>query len=332
MDEKTILVTGATGMIGSQIVKRLMERDNTFVIALSRSEDKLRELFSDYIISGRFGYIARDIGDPFDLGELASLCGRPSINGVFHAAGPISGATISSRPLEVIRPNLTAAQNILNGLVDQQKMNINGRMVVLSGGVVYGSRSDVSDYVVNEQDTAYAYPIDSQIAPYAETKRMLEVMARSYAAQYGIDAVIVRPSYLYGKAHFAPRTAIFDFIQKAKAGEDIVMNNSGLPKRDNLYIDDAVSGILAVYDKGISSEAYNISSGGDLGNFAAIDEIAEAIVSAANEQREEKLKVLYNSDKNKVRQAGAIFSNVKIKQLGWKVKTSLVDGTRKFLR
>ena len=74
-----------------------------------------------------------------------------------------------------------------------------------------------------------------------------------------------------------------DFIKNALSGEDIILNGTSFARRDNIYVKDAIKFLLLVAMYGESSQSYNISSMNQGGNFAAIDEIAEKFVNAANE-------------------------------------------------
>lgn len=332
-EEKTILITGATGFIGCKIVDKLMENPKLFVVALSRSKRKQDELFAKYRETGRFQSISQDVCEQLDFGALARKFHRPSVDAVFHAACPISGETIRNRPMDIINPNLIASQNLMKALlVQRDRVGVNGRIVLFSGGIVYGNGSFGGDNAeVTETDTMMALPVDDPVAPYAESKRMMEVMAKSYVRQNGLDAVIVRPAYIYGSTRFAPNTAVFDFIQKAKACQNIIIQNAKQRKRDNIYIDDAIEGIFRVYEHGTSGESYNISSGGELGNYAAIDEIAEIIASEANRVSANKIKVEYAGDRFETRPPGLIFSNTKLKSLGWQLKTTIREGVKRSL-
>jgi nucleoside-diphosphate-sugar epimerase len=324
MRRKVFLITGATGLIGSHLVHHLLGMDNNYVIALSRNESKLRELFKQYIGSDSFEYIVQDIGEYFVLESI--LQGKEKyIDVIFHAASPISGSTIQQYPLDVIKPNINATLCLFDGLVKQQTINgTNGRIILFSSATVYG-QAESSDIFVNETATTTAECLDNANAPYFESKRMVEVIARSYVKQYNIDAVIVRPSYVYGSTYYPPNTAIYEFISKALSGNDILLNSSGLGRRDNIYIDDVISGLLTVLDKGQTGEAYNISSGSELGNFAAIDEIAEKIAIISN------ISVRYKEIKNTLRLPGIILDNGKLKALGWDIAFSLDDGINKML-
>ncbi|GHV93953.1 nucleotide sugar dehydratase [Spirochaetia bacterium] len=315
---KTILVTGATGLIGSSLVYALMKMGEINVIALSRNEQKLKRAFSPLIDKSGFAYITQDISEPIQIST--------QIDVIFHAASPIAGKTIVEKPIDVIKPNLMATQNLLELLRQQKaKTGINGRIVIFSSATVYGNNTSL-DIKVTENDTCIADSLESSSAPYSESKRMAEVLARAYIKQYGVDAVIARPSYVYGNTLFPPETAIYEFIEKAVAGEDIVLRNSGASKRDNIFIDDVVSGLFTILLKGETGQAYNISTAGELESFAAIDEIAGLIADITNEKMKSSIHVVYQMSKTDTRKPGVMLDNNKLKSLGWKPLVGLKDG------
>lgn len=295
---KSVLVTGATGLIGSRLVTALAERGDN-VTALSRSQEKLDKLFGNV---PNVKTIAADVCKAFAL-DCYDL--------IFHAASPVSGAVINSSPLDVIRPNVMALQSIFDRMVT---CDSKARIVIFSSATVYGSASN-TDKIVTESDTMSADCLDNAQAMYSESKRMAEVLTRAYVRQYGIDAVIVRPSWVYGETMFPPNTAMYSFIETARCNQNIVLNKSGTAGRDNIHVDDVVSGLLIVSENGRTGEAYNISSKGEGGNFAAIDEIAKIIAEISNEEYKTNIVVQHKEHQPERRGAGIILDNVKLCEL-----------------
>ena len=309
-NHKTILITGATGLIGSNLVKRLLQYPDNDMILVGRSKEKLEKVFGHH---ERIRLVEHDISTPF-------LEGLGHIDCIYHAASPISGGTIQNEPVSVIKANLDGTLYCLEYLKKQKnESGGDGTMIVFSSATVYGSSID-EDIKVDETMTKSAEDLDALIAPYSESKRMIEVMSRAYARQYGIDVKIARIGYVYGYTPILPRTALYDFLKIVGRGENIVFGKTGFGRRDNIYIDDVIEGLLYITAKGTSSESYNVSSAGDLENFASIDEMAQIIVDAANNGT----KVIIQECNQ--RSGGVILNNTKLKNLGWSVKTSLIQG------
>ena len=314
---KTVLVTGATGLIGSNLVERLLKFKGIRLIAMGRDRVKLERVFARILPCSEFRVMAHDVTQP-----IPPAVGN--VDFIFHAASPISGKMIQEEPVSVIAANLRGTENCLKYLVEQRKATgVVGTFVAFSSATVYGHPAG-GDRTFTEDETAEAGMLDSTEAAYSESKRMTEVMARAYGCQFGIDVRIVRFGYVYGHCAVTPKTAFYEFVAKAIRGEDLVFNKSGFARRDNIYIDDAVSGLLCVCEKGVSGEAYNVSACSDGGNYAAIDEMAELIAAAVNGRVNSPIKVVVAPCDQ--RAAGVRLDNSKLKTLGWRIEHSLPDG------
>lgn len=315
----TILVTGATGLIGSHIVTKLLTIEETRVIALGRSKSKLVSTFEDDKCVGSLVCMEHDIASPLpkDLGH---------VDFIFHAASPISGEIIKTRPLDVINSNLSGTINCLEYLKQQGS----GKMIVFSSATVYSV--DEPSHVAKEENTGVADCIDAPNAPYSESKRMIEVIANAYHKQYQVDVLIARFSYVYGYSKNAAKTAFYEFINKALSGENIVMNKSGLSRRDNIYVEDAVDGLLHLCEQGFSGDVFNVSSNGDMGNYAAVDEMAQIIAMNANKLLNDTHVNVEFKEENHERKEGLRLSNEKIKSTGWAISTSIDEGIYKTMK
>ena len=315
----TILVTGATGLIGSHIVTKLLAIEGTRVIALGRSKSKLVSTFEDGKSVGSLECMEHDIASPLpeDLGH---------VDFIFHAASPISGEVIKTRPLDVINSNLSGTINCLEYLKQQGS----GKMIVFSSATVYSV--DEPSHVAKEENTGVADCIDAPNAPYSESKRMIEVIANAYHKQYQVDVLIARFSYVYGYSKNAAKTAFYEFINKALSGENIVMNKSGLSRRDNIYVEDAVGGLLHLCEQGFSGDVFNVSSNGDMGNYAAVDEMAQIIAKNANKLLNDAHVKVEFKEENHERKEGLRLSNEKIKSTGWAISTSIEEGIYKTMK
>lgn len=183
-----------------------------------------------------------------------------------------------------------------------------------------------------EENTSVADCIDAPNAPYSESKRMIEVVANAYHKQYQVDVLIARFSYVYGYSKNAAKTAFYEFINKALSGENIVMNKSGLSRRDNIYVEDAVGGLLHLCEQGVSGDVFNVSSNGDMGNYAAVDEMAQIIAINANKLRCDARVMVEFKKESHERKEGLRLSNEKIKSTGWAISTSIEEGIYKTMK
>ncbi|MGN0638494.1 MAG: NAD-dependent epimerase/dehydratase family protein [Huintestinicola sp.] len=314
---KKILVTGATGLIGSGLVCRLLE-EGAQVIAMGRNMAKLERVFKDKLSSGNL--YCRERNAAAGLSEELS-----ELDYIFHAASPISGNEIKSRPVDTISSNIDGARNCLEYLKDQkEKTGKSGRLIVFSSATVYGA-APAEGKTVSEDDTYLADRLSSANIPYSESKRMTEALAGAYYRQYNVDTVIVRFSYVYGYSAEMPATAFYEFIKCALNGNDITINAPKMSRRDNIYLEDALDGLLCAAVNGESGEAYNISSGGQAGSYASASELAEIIADSANKYLGSNVRVIY--PKGSCEQLeGMILDNSKAASIGFSVKTPLSEG------
>ena len=311
---KTILVTGATGLIGSNLVDRIMTMKPAKLIVTGRNEKKLVSTFTDYVDKENFVILQHDAAKPIPSGVQG-------VDYIFHAAGPMEREIVMNRPVDIILPNILGTINMMEFLRNQEILTgKRGRIVVFSSVTVYNNPG-VDNYDALETETTHAISLDVPTACYAESKRMSEVIARSYVKQYGVDAVITRFSTVYGPTRNIPDTAFYEFIRKSIAGEDITVNSSAAPRRDNIYVDDAIDGLICVALSGKTGEAYNVSSGGELDNYAAVDEIAKVATRVAAKGS----KVIYRTE-GESKKGGMTLNNNKLKSLGWTLRYSMEAG------
>ena len=314
-DNKRILVTGATGLIGSNLVNYLSQFDNVDIIACGRSYSKLKQVFGS-CCTNKIKVFEHDILDPLPL-DLGN------VDFIFHAASPISGAIISTNPVSVIESNIFGARNCLEYLRIQKEMhNVSGMFIVFSSATVYGNALSNVDRICAENDTTTCNPISSY-ASYSESKRMIEVLAMSYYDQHKIENRIIRFSYVYGKCKILPGTAFYEFARLATHGKDMVFGKNEFSRRDNIYVDDAINGLMLACQNGHSNIPYNVSSNGELGNFASINEIAEILSKTAAKHAINSLVIVKGHAKTL---PGILLDNGRIKSLGWKLTVPLDVG------
>ena len=251
LKNSSIMITGASGLIGSYIVDILMKYNkndnaNIKVYALGRSKTKLNNRFSD-IKTDMLKYIEHDVNCEPDFDY--------KINYIIHAASNAYPAAFNNDPVGTILSNIQGTKLML----DYAKKHLADRFLFVSSGEVYGQgdilldsfKEDYSGYV-DIMQPRFCYPL---------SKRTAENLCYSYTKQFGLDTVIVRPCHSYGpNVSKSDNRASVQFVNNALKGEDIVMKSSGSQLRSYCYIADCASAILTVLINGKKCEAYNIAN------------------------------------------------------------------------
>ena len=240
-----ILVTGAAGFIGSNLVKSIFKRmDDAQVIGIDNlsnyydlrlKHDRLTELdeFSD------FTFIRGSIADKPLVDRVFDEF-KPQI--VVNLAAQASARCSLTNPDAYIESNIIGFYNILEACRHSYEQYDGGvrHLVYASSSSVYGSNKKVP-YSTDDK-------VDNPVSLYAATKKSNELMAHAYSKLYDIPSTGLRFFTVYGPAG-RPDMAYFGFTDKLVRGEKIQIFNYGNCKRDFTYVDDIVEGVLRVMQK-----------------------------------------------------------------------------------
>ena len=309
---KSIMITGASGMIGSYFVYTLMKLNEDYganikIIPLVRSLNKLHEEILD-----------KDYVDPVvqDVTEKIRYDGE--IDFIIHAASPASPKIMKEKPVETNFANTIGTANTLELA---KSKNVDGYLFI-SSREIYGQPLDNQEYFKED-----SFGFINQLVPrnaYAEGKKAAENMCVGFNKEYGLNTKIVRLAHTYG-----PGMSIYDgrvqadFLKNLVQGEDILLKSDGSSIRTYTYISDAVNAMFKII---LSSEdmVYNVS---DERNEVSIRELAEIIADIP----QKKLKLVFDIDD--VDDNGyapfkfGLLSSAKIRnELGWEAKYSVKEG------
>lgn len=301
-----ILVTGATGLIGSCLLEVLMSRRGRdyHVFALGRNAKRMYSLFERYAKEGGFHQVLWDITQPLTLEQ--------PFHYIIHCASGAAPADFCQHPVEVMKANLLGLINLMDYGIGHSLH----RMLYVSSGEVYGEgdgRVFVEDY------SGYVNPLLSRSC-YPSSKRAAETLCASYGSEYDIDVVVARPCHIYGP-HFteSDNRVYAQFIRNVLRGEDIVMKSTGEQFRSWCYVADCVSALLYILLKGISGEAYNIA---DENSNITIRELAETVACIGS--RKVIIDLPSDAERNGFnRVTKSLFDTKKLTALGWKVRRSM---------
>lgn len=245
LKDKTILITGATGLIGMHLIDALMKLDGARIIAIGRSKEKAAARLGEYYNNERFTFIEQDVCTPFSNEIHADY--------VIPLASNTHPKAYSEYPTETVLINTLGCQYALE-LARRCKATVLYPSSVEIYGNARGTDVFTEDYTgeLNLKNARSCYP---------ESKRVSEALCLSYAAEYGIDVKIARLSRVFGPTILQTDTkASSQFIQKAIAQEDIVLKSEGTQFFSYTYTTDAVAAILHIMLNGESATAYNIAN------------------------------------------------------------------------
>ena len=315
---KSILISGATGLVGSFLVDVLMHKNerglNCVVYALSRNAQKASDRFCKWDGNPLLQFIPYDINMPFKRYDLGT------IDYVLHMASNTHPMQYSMDPIGTITTNIIGVQNMLDFAVEHHTT----RLAFISSNEIYGeNRGDVELF-----DEDYCGYINSNTmrAGYPESKRCGEALCQAYMAQKGVDVVIPRLTRSYGPTMLMSDTkAISQFIRKGIAGEDIVLKSAGTQYYSYTYMADAVGGLLYVLLKGKSGEAYNIA---DERSDIMLKDLA-ALIAGITSKRvvfeiPDEIEAAGYSKATKARLDGS-----KLKKLGWNARYDIQSGMKR---
>lgn len=337
---KTILVTGAVGFIGSNLVKRLYaDVENVTVIGIDNMNDyydvrlkaaRLEELSEN----PSFTFIKGSIADKALITEIFAKY-RPQV--VVNLAAQAGVRYSITNPDAYIESNLIGFYNILEACRHSYDDGQTGveHLVYASSSSVYGSNKKVP-YSTDDK-------VDNPVSLYAATKKSNELLAHAYSKLYNIPSTGLRFFTVYGPAG-RPDMAYFGFTNKLREGKTIQIFNYGNCKRDFTYVDDIVEGVIRVMQKApdkVTGEdglplppykVYNIGNNSPENLLDFVQILSEELVRAGvlpEDYYFESHKELVPMQPGDVPVTYADTSALEA-DFGFKPSTSLRDGLRRF--
>lgn len=337
---KTILITGSSGFIGSNLVLQLLKRIEDISIVgidnmnsyydVSLKEFRLREIQKTCEeVKGSFEFIKGDIADKHTIFDIFETY-KPDI--VVNLAAQAGVRYSIENPDAYIQSNIIGFYNILEACRHSYDNGAKGvqHLIYASSSSVYGGNEKIP-YSVDDK-------VDLPVSLYAATKKSNELFAHAYSKLYGIPSTGLRFFTVYGPAG-RPDMAYFGFTNQLVKNETIRIFNYGNCKRDFTYIDDIVTGVMKIMEKtptrneyGVPYKVYNIgnSQPEDLLEFVTI--LQEELIAAGvlpGDYDFEAHKELVPMQPGDVEATYADTSELE-RDFGFKPSTSLREGLRAF--
>lgn len=314
--EKTILITGGLGFIGSNFIRYFLKTHPSYQLinldklTYSANLENLRDLSSE----PRYHFIE---GDILDEALLLRLCQNYPIQAVVHFAAEshVDRSILGSR--EFIQTNILGTHTLLEVFkqVWQGTLaeNPEFRFLYISTDEVYGSLGQEGFFT----ETTPFHPN----SPYSASKAGADLLVQAYFETYRLPVLIVRPSNNYGPYQF-PEKFIPLMITNLLEDQPVPIYGQGVNVRDWLFVEDACQAINQVLQRGKIGEAYNIGGESERPNI----EVARQVLSSLNKEKT-CLQFVTDRPGHDLRYA---LSNDKIKQeIGWHPAVSFLEGLSK---
>lgn len=273
LEGRTLLFTGASGMIGSFLVDMIMQRNRSLpterrcrIIAMGRSTRQAEARFAPWWEDACFRFCTQDVTEP-----LAQLPREPDY--LIHGASTTHPQAYATQPVNTILANVFGTKNLL----DTAAQYPGCRFLLLSSVEIYGeNRGDTEAFA---EDYCGYLNCNTLRGGYPAGKRVSEALCQAYIQEKGVDARILRLPRIYGPTMQATDTkAAAQFLQKGAAGEDIVLKSEGRQLYSYLHTADAVSAVLWVLTRGEAGQAYNA---GDPSSDILLRDLAQLIAEYA---------------------------------------------------
>jgi dTDP-glucose 4,6-dehydratase len=318
---KTVLITGGAGFIGSHVVRRFVSQYPDYQIV---NLDKLTyagnlENLKD--IDRKENYIFEK-GDIIDPEFVFGLFKKYNFTGVIHLAAESHVDRSISNPTEFIFTNIIGTVNLLNAAKELWGNNYKDRLFYhISTDEVYGSLGKEGYFVEST-------PYDPR-SPYSSSKASSDHLVRAYYHTFSLPIVISNCSNNYGPNQF-PEKLIPLAINNIKNNKEIPVYGKGENIRDWLYVEDHANAIDLIFHKGKTGETYNIGGNNEWRNIDLIHQLCEVMDCKLNREPGTSAKLItFVKDRAGHDLRYAIDSGKIQRELGWKPSVNFIEGLEK---
>ncbi len=304
----TIMITGATGLIGEQIVKSIIlaneeKNTNIKILALVRNKKKALEKFSK---NKNLKFIIQDISKHVKY--------NGNVDFIIHTANSTSSRDFVEKPVETIDSIMTGTTNILEF---GKSKNIKG-MVYLSSMEVFGKTDFEKVEPLKEEDYGYIDILNTR-SSYPEGKKLAETLCHSYCKEYNVPVKIARLVQTIGAGvNYNDNRVFAQFARNICEKKNIVLKTTGDSARSYCYVTDTITALFTLLEKGNNGETYNVANES---TNCSIKELAYMLTDKYQDS-----KVEFQLDDTLYPPATKLFVNAtKLKELNWRAKVDLEE-------
>lgn len=317
----SFVITGATGLIGSLIVKYLLYANRTMnfgakIYAVVRNVEKADKIFAEEKTDALTYVVA-------DLTKEKVNC-EGDCDYIVHAAAVTASKVMVSDPVGTICTSIDGTEKMLQLAVEKKAK----AFIYISSMEIYGQPTVGGKTA--EKDLGYV-DIENVRSCYPEGKRMCECLCTAYAAQYGVNVISARLAQTFGAGILPTENRVFaQFARSVMRVENIVLHTTGESEGNYVYTADAIAAIMTLLVKGKAGEAYNIANED---SHITIRNMAELV---AREIAGEKIQVVIDIPEDSVSLGYAPpvkmwLDASKMRELGWKPEIGLVEAYKRMI-
>ena len=306
--DRPTLVTGATGLLGGWLVRRLLELDAD-IVCLVRDWVPQSELVRAQLVA-RVKVVR---GDVRDQSLLERILGEYEIDTVFHLAAQTIVGIANRNPISTFETNIGGTWTLLEACRRSSKVH---SIVMASSDKAYGDQEQLP----YNEDT----PLQGRY-PYDVSKSCADLLAQSYAITYKLPVAITRCGNFYGGGDLNWNRVVPGTIRSVLRGQRPIIRSDGQYVRDYFYIEDGVAAYILLAEKlgqnpSLSGEAFNFSNETPLSVLELVERTLQLMVSKSK-------PIIRNEASNEIRQQYLNAAKAR-RVLGWKPLFTLDEGLK----
>lgn len=309
---KSVLITGATGLVGSMLVRTLCAAPADIkVLAHVRNVQKAEAMFGDLPIT----YVVGDVTAPVEY--------EGTVDYILHTASVTASKAFVTQPVETLMTAIDGTKNLLEFAREKKVQS----MVYVSSMEAFGITDPALDRV-SETDLGYI-DILSVRSSYSEGKRICECLCAAYASQYGVPVKIARLAQTFGAGVSVADGRVFaQFTKSCLNGTNIVLHTAGKSMGNYCYTADAVRGLLTVLLKGENANAYTVVNERTSMQIRQVAQLVSDTLTGG------ETKIIFDIPESALTYGYAPdvtmkLSNAKLRSLGWEPEVDLDEMFRR---
>lgn len=316
---KSFLISGATGLIGSLVIRFLLFANqlldlNMTVYALVRNKEKALKIYGNKNSHLKFVLNDLESEEPIKISF--------DIDFIIHAAAITTSKLMISNPVNVIETSINGTKKLLDFANNEKKVSF----IYISSMEVYGRMNNSGK--ITESELGYLN-LNNIRSCYPESKRLCEILCRSYSEQFNVNVKIARLAQTFGAGILPSENRVFaQFARSVIKGENIILHTNGSSEGNYVYTADVIEAMLIMLLNGKSGEVYNISNED---SHVTIRQMADLVIRSFGSKKQKVVIDIPKENMGYAPETKLWLSNKKMRDLGWLPKFGLIESYQRMI-